>query len=215
MHRRTDLWGPDGIITTSKRMINWLIHVLSSPRIRSWSLPGWKSEEIFNPKPLHFLSFQRRTSHLSGTTGIVALTTHFFVTVNIGNSVNVIFFFVSQFAYHEATFFLIRLFQQFTGFALDNSANIKTPADWATCDGLKATEKVYPAAHLTMFVRVSVLFLFFFWEINDTFVVLSGRPLGTDGAAEVVERMSSNRWFKLHSLLYFKLNFALNLLAGK
>jgi len=58
-----------------------------------------------------------------------------------------------QFAYHEATFFLVRLLQQFTGFTLDKSENIQPPAEWAACDGLKGTEKVYPASHLTMYIR--------------------------------------------------------------
>ncbi|KAF8810034.1 cytochrome P450 monooxygenase pc-3, partial [Phlegmacium glaucopus] len=58
-----------------------------------------------------------------------------------------------QFAYHEATFFLIRLLQQFTGFTLDKSENLQPPADWAACGGLKATEKVCPAWHLTLYVK--------------------------------------------------------------
>ncbi|KAF8810019.1 cytochrome P450 [Phlegmacium glaucopus] len=58
-----------------------------------------------------------------------------------------------QFAYHEATFFLIRLLQQFTGFSLDKSENLQPPADWATCDDLRATEKVYPASRLTLYVK--------------------------------------------------------------
>ena len=42
-----------------------------------------------------------------------------------------------------------------------------------------------------MYVRVSVFFLHFRNQRDyDTFVVLSGRPLGTDGAAEAVEGMS-------------------------
>jgi hypothetical protein len=63
-----------------------------------------------------------------------------------------------QFAYHEATFFLARLLQQFTGFTLERSENIQPPPEWATCDGLKATEKVCPATHLTMYVKASVSF---------------------------------------------------------
>ena len=64
-----------------------------------------------------------------------------------------------QFAYHEATYFLVRLLQEFTGFTLDKSLNIQPPAEWAgTCDGLKGTDKVHPGSHLTMFVRVSILF---------------------------------------------------------
>ncbi|KAF8810023.1 cytochrome P450 [Phlegmacium glaucopus] len=58
-----------------------------------------------------------------------------------------------QFAYHEATFFLVRLLQQFTGFALDKSENLQPSADWAVCDDLRATEKVYPASHLTLYVK--------------------------------------------------------------
>ena len=39
----------------------------------------------------------------------------------------------------------------------DNSSNLKIPAEWATGSGLKASEKVYTAAHLTMYIRKSVL----------------------------------------------------------
>ncbi|KAF8189728.1 cytochrome P450 [Pholiota molesta] len=57
-----------------------------------------------------------------------------------------------QFAYHEATFFLVRLLQEFTGFALDDS-NAKPPADWAQAAGRKGTEKVHLLSHLTMYVK--------------------------------------------------------------
>ena len=42
---------------------------------------------------------------------------------------------------------------------MEKSENIQPPAEWAGCDGVKGTEKVYPASHLTMFIRVSVPFL--------------------------------------------------------
>jgi len=58
-----------------------------------------------------------------------------------------------QFAYHEATFYLVRLLQQFTEFTLDQTNNMKPPADWAGCDGLKGRDKVVPGAHLTMYVK--------------------------------------------------------------
>jgi cytochrome P450 len=58
-----------------------------------------------------------------------------------------------QFAYHEATYFLVRLFQEFTAFSLAKSENLQPPAEWAACEGLKGTEKVYPASHLTMFIK--------------------------------------------------------------
>jgi hypothetical protein len=81
-------------------------------------------------------------------------------TVNIlyypQNSIFIFFIFYSQFAYHEATYFLVRLLQEFTGFTLDKSLNIKPPAEWAASDGLKGTDKVSIGSHITMFVRVSI-----------------------------------------------------------
>ncbi|PPR07845.1 hypothetical protein CVT24_002990 [Panaeolus cyanescens] len=58
-----------------------------------------------------------------------------------------------QFAYHEATFYLVRLLQQFSNFRLDEKENIKPPASWKNAKGLKAQEKIVPSVHLTMFVK--------------------------------------------------------------
>jgi hypothetical protein len=71
---------------------------------------------------------------------------------------------------------------------LDKSNNLQPPAEWADCEGLKGTEKVQPGAHLTMFVRVSIIsFIKRTHEIKicvtDSFFFL-GRPLGTYGAVE-------------------------------
>ncbi|KAJ3511197.1 hypothetical protein NLJ89_g4236 [Agrocybe chaxingu] len=58
-----------------------------------------------------------------------------------------------QFAYHEATFYLVRLLQNFTNFTLDEEANIKPPEHWKLGDSLVRAEKIYPMAHLTMYVK--------------------------------------------------------------
>ncbi|KAF8189713.1 cytochrome P450 monooxygenase pc-1 [Pholiota molesta] len=58
-----------------------------------------------------------------------------------------------QFAYHEATYFLVRFLQHFTSFSLDDEVNARPPADWAGGQGLKATEKIHPLANLTMYVK--------------------------------------------------------------
>lgn len=63
-----------------------------------------------------------------------------------------------QFAYHETSFFLIRLLQQFTGFSLALDAQpegTRPPESWAGCVGSKGSTKVWPGLHLTMYVRVS------------------------------------------------------------
>uniref|UniRef100_A0A8H7XXG4 Cytochrome P450 n=1 Tax=Psilocybe cubensis TaxID=181762 RepID=A0A8H7XXG4_PSICU len=59
----------------------------------------------------------------------------------------------SIFAYHEATYYLVRLLQNFTGFTLDQSANVPPPAHWKSGDALVAREKVRPTAHLTMYIK--------------------------------------------------------------
>ena len=95
--------------------------------------------------------------------------------------------FSSQFAYHEATYFIIRLLQEFTGFALDKSENLQIPTEWATCEGLQGTEKVFPATHLTLHVKVSFIFVINRdQDLCDELLIFSGWPLGKDGAVEVV-----------------------------
>ncbi|KDR74320.1 hypothetical protein GALMADRAFT_250135 [Galerina marginata CBS 339.88] len=58
-----------------------------------------------------------------------------------------------QFAYHEATFYLVRLLQQFTEFTLDKSVNIPPPAKWASTGDFTSREKIYPKSHLTMYIN--------------------------------------------------------------
>ncbi|PPR04826.1 hypothetical protein CVT24_010243 [Panaeolus cyanescens] len=58
-----------------------------------------------------------------------------------------------QFAYHEATFFLVRLLQQFTNFKLDESENIKPPKEWKSVEGPQGRDHVVPDVGLTMSVK--------------------------------------------------------------
>ena len=60
-----------------------------------------------------------------------------------------------QFAYHEASYYLVRLLQNFTGFTLDESANTPPPEDWAFGEGRKPREKIHLLVHLTMYIKVS------------------------------------------------------------
>ncbi|KAJ7065671.1 cytochrome P450 [Mycena amicta] len=65
-----------------------------------------------------------------------------------------------QFAYHESSFFLIRLLQTFSSIALDLDAQppaARPPAVWTQegqdVSGWKAREKVRPKSHLTLYVK--------------------------------------------------------------
>ncbi|KAK6971681.1 cytochrome P450 [Favolaschia claudopus] len=65
-----------------------------------------------------------------------------------------------QFAYHEASFFLVRLLQTFSAISLDPDAqppDARPPAKWKTDEKMVKTgwtphEKIRPRSHLTMFV---------------------------------------------------------------
>ncbi|KAJ3512922.1 hypothetical protein NLJ89_g3244 [Agrocybe chaxingu] len=61
-----------------------------------------------------------------------------------------------QFAYHESSFFIVRLLQQFTNFRLAPDVQppeSKPPASWAETNRPKAREKIMPGTHLTMYVK--------------------------------------------------------------
>ncbi|KAJ7499680.1 cytochrome P450 monooxygenase pc-2 [Mycena latifolia] len=61
-----------------------------------------------------------------------------------------------QFAYNEASFFLVRLLQNFCGFSLASDAqpqSTQPPASWKECKGRKATEKIMLGLHLTMYAK--------------------------------------------------------------
>ncbi|KAF9530962.1 cytochrome P450 [Crepidotus variabilis] len=59
-----------------------------------------------------------------------------------------------QFAYHEATFYLVRLLQRFKNFKLDDRYNTSPPAEWKTStDGTESREKIHPATTLTLFIK--------------------------------------------------------------
>ncbi|KAJ8072723.1 Protein kinase alk2 [Marasmius tenuissimus] len=61
-----------------------------------------------------------------------------------------------QFAYHEASFFLVRLLQNFPTIALSEEAQPpegRPPAQWKEGGGIKAREKVQLKTHLTMYIH--------------------------------------------------------------
>ena len=63
-----------------------------------------------------------------------------------------------NFAYNEASFFLVRLLQQFDKFELApefQPAGSAHPAEWKAKQGRQSIEKCWPAAALTLYVRVS------------------------------------------------------------
>ncbi|TFK35048.1 cytochrome P450 monooxygenase pc-2 [Crucibulum laeve] len=61
-----------------------------------------------------------------------------------------------QFAYNEASFFLVQFLQNFSSISLDLDAQppkSRVPREWANAPGRKGIEKVRPKTHLTMYVE--------------------------------------------------------------
>jgi len=61
-----------------------------------------------------------------------------------------------QFAYNEASFFLIRLLQQFSSFSLALDAqppDLLPPKEWAGMKGPQGRDRIRMASHLTMYVK--------------------------------------------------------------
>jgi hypothetical protein len=63
-----------------------------------------------------------------------------------------------QFAYNEASFFLVRLLQRFDGFKVDVDAipeSARVPEAWKNDmrESRKKKEKIMPKSHLTLYVK--------------------------------------------------------------
>lgn len=127
MHRRTDLWGPDGsylrILLCSKA------NALSALEFDPDRFLDERLHKYLTPNPFIFSPFNAGPRICLG----------------------------QQFAYQEVSFFLVRLLQQFTNFRMEpdvQPVESRPPAHWAASGGRKAREKLVPGTHLTMYVKV-------------------------------------------------------------
>ena len=135
MHRRTDLWGPDGKYATH---LPHSTHLLTST-----------TAAIFDPN--RFLD-ARAPKHLTPNPFI-------FLPFNAGPRICL----GQQFAYNEASFMLVRLLQAFDHIELApdaQPAGSVPPDEWreeAEAGGRgdrKAVERVWVKSHLTIYAKV-------------------------------------------------------------
>ena len=65
-----------------------------------------------------------------------------------------------NYAYNEASYFLVRLLQEFDTFSLApefQPAGSLPPPEWKSRKGRQAVEKIWPAAALTLYIKVCLL----------------------------------------------------------
>jgi hypothetical protein len=153
LHRRIDLWGPDGNFLNITQYLSMFTCFLFLCLLRT----------ALKFDPDRFLD-ERLHKYLVTNPFI-------FCPFNAGPRICL----GQQLAYNKASFFLVRLLQRFAGFNIDSKANIKPPADWATGTGTKPTEKVHPLSHLALYVKVSSPRRFLSCELIQNNV---GRALG-------------------------------------
>ncbi|KAG6861396.1 hypothetical protein C0995_000525 [Termitomyces sp. Mi166 len=127
MHRRKDLWGPDGTSTSALMKLASIDEAIA---------------DEFDPD--RFLDDRLKKYLLKNS--------FIFLPFNAGPRICL----GQQFAYNEISFMLIRFIQQFIGVTLDEAASppqAKPPAHWAEGVGRKVIERVHPKSHLTMYIQ--------------------------------------------------------------
>lgn len=148
MHRRTDLWGPDGKSTPFV-----CICVLDSIGPRALALEfdpdRWLDERVKKyliPNPFIFLPFNAGPRICLGQQ----------VCRSFIHATNLIPPFLLQFAYNEMSFMVIRLLQNFSAITLSPEPAMRPPAWWAEKGGRQAIEQFRPRNHLTLYAMVSI-----------------------------------------------------------
>ena len=115
--------------------------------VRSGSVPRRPRSQVHHPQPFHIPAFQRRPTDMLGATGRRSLS-----ALELNNADDVL-----EFAYHETSFFLIRLLQQFSSISHVLEAqppSSRSPPEWKNAPGTKGTDKVRIKSYLTMSMMV-------------------------------------------------------------
>lgn len=152
MHRRKDLWGPDGEHMTGLGWHHLTFSLLVAELFDPDRFLDERLHKYLTPNPFIFLPFNAGPRICLGQQ--VRPDPRVCVCAWLTTT--------NQFAYHEMSYFLIRLLQSIDAVSLDMDMQTLPPADWAQAKGRKALEKVQLRSHLTLYVMVRI-FVFVFY----------------------------------------------------
>lgn len=147
MHRRKDLWGPDGEDVISFPLTPMLTHTLAAEEFDPDRFLDERLRKYLTPNPFIFSPFNAGPRICMGQQ-VGMLLLKLFCS-------NVLMPF--QFAYNEMSYFLTRLLQAFSSISLAEDVQTLAPAEWAKAPGRKGVEKAIIKSHLTLYVQVSVV----------------------------------------------------------
>ena len=148
MHRRTDLWGPDG--TPTPRVFDGILTYVVFQRRNS-------TPTASSMLASRSTSLRTRSSSYRSTPARVSASGSRYGSGRPSSTARALITSTPQFAYNEMSFMIIRMLQAFTSVKLDLASappEAQPPAEWAQATGRKAIEKVFPKMHLTMYANV-------------------------------------------------------------
>ena len=143
MHRRKDLWGPDGENVISFTLTPMLIHTLAAEEFDPDRFLDERLRKYLTPNPSIFSPFNAGPRICLGQQVKMLLLKLFYSNVLMP----------WQFAYNEMSYFLTRLLQAFSSISL--AEDVQTLP--AKAPGRKGVEKAIVRSHLTLYVQVSVV----------------------------------------------------------
>ena len=146
MHRRKDLWGPDGEDVISFPLTPMLTHTLAAEEFDPDRFLDERLRKYLTPNPFIFSPFNAGPRICMGQQVGMLLLKLFCSNVLMP----------WQFAYNEMSYFLTRLLQAFSSISLAEDVQTLAPAEWAKAPGRKGVEKAIIKSHLTLYVQVSV-----------------------------------------------------------
>jgi hypothetical protein len=151
MHRREDLWGPDGQSLFGSSIVNRILMHFAALVFDPDRFLDDRLRMYLLPNPFIFLPFNAGPRICLGQQVILFQGQPMIVLV-LRCSL--------QFAYNEVSLFLIRLLQAFSSisFAPDADPGSLPPASWAAGEARRPIERVWLKTHLILHAHVSLVF---------------------------------------------------------
>ena len=172
MHRRKDLWGPDGEHVINFPLTPMLMHALAAEEFDPDRFLDDRLRKYLTPNPFIFSPFNAGPRICVGQQVEILLLNPFCSDVLMP----------WQFAYNEMSYFLTRLLQTFSSISLAEDVQTLAPPEWAKGPGRKAVEKAIVRTHLTLYVQVGVANMMA--STNTDLVFRMGYGLGWNSPAE-------------------------------